>query len=255
MEVVASRAYGVIGRRFSRRTVQDVAPNRLQTLGLFRDCIVVIHSDEDIGRGHRHHDRTRLPAALYCRSYLDAKFIQHLLSICISNLPFCFSKFLRYICIQIILCHCIPRHPSLILILHVGHGIDDGVVIPGTAAVSDFYAFFFCRLKFILKLVGRLRLRLDRGYFYTKNRKVLLKGNIGANLQAGTCDRAAAGRASFSVARLPLVEVPSRVLQVLEIRRRLQHRQHLRLRPGDGLALVAHERTVIVAVHRRQREV
>ena len=103
--------------------------------------------------------------------------------------------------------------------------------------------------------MGRLRLRLDRGYFYTKNRKVLLKGNIGANLQAGTCDRAAAGRASFSVARLPLVNIIPRILQVLEIRRRLQNRQHLRLRPGDGLALVAHERTVIVAVHRRQREV
>ena len=35
----------------------------------------------------------------------------------------------------------------------------------------------------------------------------------------------------------------------------MQHGQHLRLRPGNGLALVAHERTVIVAVHRRQREI
>ena len=41
----ASQTKGIVGCRFPRCTVQDIASDRLQTLGLFRDLIVGIHID------------------------------------------------------------------------------------------------------------------------------------------------------------------------------------------------------------------
>ena len=82
VEVIASRAYGVIGRRVARRAVEDVAADGFQALGLFRDLVVGIHRDEDLGRFHRHHDRTRLPAALDCHIRTYAKFVLGLCSFC-----------------------------------------------------------------------------------------------------------------------------------------------------------------------------
>ena len=149
----------------------------------------------------------------------------------------------------------IPRHPSLILILHVGHRIHDGVVIPGATAVIDFRLHRLVVFIAVVKRVLRLGLRLDRGDLHAEDGEVLLKRHIGPDGQAGARCRAGAGTLALAVARLALVDIASRVLQVLEIRRRLQDRQHLRLRPGNFLPLVPHQRTVVITVHRRQREI
>ena len=81
----------IIGRRVARCAVEDVAADGFQALGLFRDLVVGIHRDEDLGRFHRHHDRTRLPAALDFRSDLYAKFRHRFIYVILCNITYCFS--------------------------------------------------------------------------------------------------------------------------------------------------------------------